>query len=149
MKVILLTDVARLGNQGEVVEVRDGFARNYLIPRKLAVKADEASLRQLENIRKEIAQRQAKLSRRLMSLSEQLGMVTLKTQLRMGSEGAYGAITNADIAALLHEAGHKIDKHAIILEEPIKAPGVYDIPIKLGPEVTATVKLWVTEAPVG
>ncbi len=149
MKVILLTDVERLGKRGEVIEVRDGFARNYLIPRKLALQADEATLRQLENFRKEIVHRQAKMTRRLMSLNEQLGMVTLKTQLRMGSEGAYGAITNTTIAELLQQAGHKIDKHAIVLKDPIKAPGVYDIPIKLGANVTATVKLWVTEAPVG
>ncbi|MCL6466072.1 MAG: 50S ribosomal protein L9 [candidate division WOR-3 bacterium] len=149
MKVILLTDIERLGKQGEVVDVRDGFARNYLLPRKLAIIADEGNMRQLENIRQQIATRNARQTKRLMTVSEQLGLLTLKAKIRMGAEGAFGAITNADIADLLEKAGHNIDKHAIVLDEPIKAPGIYDIPIKLGHEITATVKLWVAEETVG
>lgn len=148
MKVILLVDLERLGNRGEVVNVRDGFARNYLLPRKLAIVADKASIRQLENLRRDLATRNTRLTKRLTSLSEQLGLLTLKAKIRMGAAGAFGAITNADVAVLLEKAGHKIDKHAIVLEEPIKVPGLYDIPIKLGPEITATVKLWVAEEPV-
>lgn len=149
MKVILLTDIPRLGGQGEVVQVRDGFARNYLLPRKLALVADETNLRRLDGIKKQIAGRTAKLNQRLLTIREQLGLVTLKASLKMGEAGAFGAITNADIARLLTEAGQKVDKHAIILEEPIKVPGVYDIPIKLGQDVTATVKLWVVEEATG
>jgi large subunit ribosomal protein L9 len=149
MKVILLSDIDRLGKRGEVVNVRDGFARNYLLPRKLALVADENNLRQLENIKKEIASRETKITRRLVDMAQRLGLVTLKTGIRMGAEGAFGAITNADIANLLEQAGHKVDKHAIVLDEPIKAPGVYDIPVKLGHEVTATVKLWVVEENAG
>lgn len=149
MKVILLTDIERLGKRGEIVDVRDGFARNYLLPRNLARAADAGSVRQLENIRREIARRESKTAQRLMKLSEQLGMVTLKARLRMGAEGAFGAITNADVAQLLQDAGYSIDKHAILLEAPIKVPGVYDIPIKLGQEITARVKLWVAEENVG
>ncbi len=149
MKVILLTDIPRLGSQGEVVQVRDGFARNYLLPRKLALAADETNLRRLDGIKKQIAARTTKLNQRLLTIREQLGLVTLKASLKMGEAGAFGAITNADIAHLLTEAGHKVDKHAIALEEPIKVPGVYDIPIKLGQDVTATVKLWVVEEATG
>jgi large subunit ribosomal protein L9 len=76
-----------------------------------------------------------------------LGLVSIKTSIRMGQEGAFGAITNADIAELMAKEGHEVDKHSIVLGEPIKGPGVYDIPIKLGHEVTATVKLWVAEEP--
>jgi|UniRef100_A0A7V3PSC7 large subunit ribosomal protein L9 len=149
MKVILLSDIDRLGKRGEVVNVRDGFARNYLLPRKLALVADENNLRQLENIKKEIASREEKITRRLVDMAQRLGMVTIKTGIKMGAEGAFGAITNADIALLLEQAGHKVDKHAIVLAEPIKAPGVYDIPVKLGHEITATVKLWVVEEAAG
>ncbi|MGB9742720.1 MAG: 50S ribosomal protein L9 [candidate division WOR-3 bacterium] len=149
MKVILLSDIERLGSRGEVVNVRDGFARNYLLPRKLALVANENNLRQLENIKREIASRERKITQRLVDMAQRLGLVTLKTSIRMGAEGAFGAITNADIAALLAQAGHKVDKHAIVLAEPIKAPGVYDIPVKLGREVTATVKLWVVEEQAG
>lgn len=149
MKVILLSDIERLGKRGEVVNVRDGYARNYLLPRKLALVADENSLRQLETIKQQIASREAKITRRLMDMAQRLGLVTIKTGIRMGTEGAFGAITSADIAVLLEQAGYKVDKHAIVLEEPIKAPGVYDIPVKLGHEITATVKLWVVEEAVG
>ncbi len=149
MKVILLSDIERLGKRGEVVNVRDGFARNYLLPRKLALVADESSLRQLENIRKQLASRETKITRRLMDMAQRLGLVTIKAGIKMGAEGAFGAITNADIARLLEQAGYQVDKHAIVLEEPIKAPGVYDIPVKLGHEITATVKLWVVEETAG
>jgi large subunit ribosomal protein L9 len=149
MKVILLSDIERLGSRGEVVEVRDGFARNFLLPKKLALVADEANLRQLENIKRQLASREMKVSRRLSEMQERLGLVTVKTSIRMGAEGAFGAITNADVAELLKRAGYKVDKHAIVLEEPIKAPGVYDIPIKLGQDITATVKLWVVEEAAG
>ncbi len=149
MKVILLTDIARLGKRGEVVTVRDGFARNYLIPKKLVLVADENNLRQLASIKKQIALRETKVTQRLLDMAQRLGLVTIKTGIKMGATGAFGAITNADIARLLEQNGHKVDKHMIILEEPIKAPGVYEIPIKLGPEITATVKLWVVEEAVG
>lgn len=145
MKVILLSDIERLGKQGEVVNVRDGFARNYLLPRRLALVADENNLSQLENLKKQIANRELKITRQLTDMAQRLGLVTIKTKIKMGAEGAFGAITNADIAGLLKEAGYQLDKHAIVLEEPIKAPGVYDIPVKLGKEITATVKLWVVE----
>lgn len=149
MKVILLRDIERLGRRGDVVSVRDGFARNYLLPGKLALIADEANLRQLESIKSQIASQETKLTRRFLDQAQRLGLVTVKTALKMGAEGAFGAITNADIADLLEKAGHKVDKHAILLDEPIKAPGVYDIPIKLGRDITATVKLWVVEEAAG
>lgn len=147
MKVILLADVERLGARGDVVNVRDGYARNFLLPRKLALQATEAQLGQLERIKSQLASREARITKRLTDAAAQLGLVALKTTIRMGSEGAFGAVTNAAIAELLAQAGHEVDKHAIVLDEPIKAPGVYDIPVKLGHEVTATVKLWVAEEP--
>ncbi len=149
MRVILLADIDRLGKRGEVVTVRDGFARNYLIPRKLALVADENNLRQLENIKRQLAVKEAKTAQRLLETAQRLGLVTLKTGIKMGATGAFGAITNADVAQLLEQSGFKVDKHMIILEEPIRAPGVYDIPIKLGPNITATVKLWVVEEAAG
>ncbi|MEO0078071.1 MAG: 50S ribosomal protein L9 [candidate division WOR-3 bacterium] len=147
MKVILLSDIERLGARGEVVNVRDGYARNYLLPRKLALIATPAQLKQLDSIKAQLASRDAKITRRLTDLASRLGLVSIKTTIRMGQEGAFGAVTNADIAELLAQEGHVIDKRDIVLAEPIKAPGVYDVPVKLGHEVTATVKLWVAEAP--
>ena len=147
MKVILLADIERVGSRGTVVNVKPGYARNYLFPRKLALEATKSQLAQLESIKQQIATKEAKITKRLTDLAGRLGLVSVKTTIKMGQEGAFGSITNADIATLLAEAGHEVDKHSIVLAEPIKAPGVYDIPVKLGHEVSATVKLWVAEEP--
>jgi large subunit ribosomal protein L9 len=147
VKVILLSDIERVGTRGTVVSVKNGYARNYLFPRRLALEATAAQLRQLESIKAQLASKDAKITKRLTDFAGQLGLVTVKTSIKMGPEGAFGAVTHSDIAELLAKEGHTIDKHAIVLDEPIKGPGVYDIPVKLGHEVTATVKLWVAEEP--
>jgi len=147
MKVILLSDVERVGPRGTVVSVKPGYARNYLLPRKLALEATKSQLAQLESIKQQLATKEAKITKRLTDFAGRLGLVSVKTTIKMGQEGAFGAVTNADIATLLATEGHEIDKHSIVLDEPIKAPGVYDIPVKLGHEVSATVKLWVAEEP--
>ncbi|MEO0073898.1 MAG: 50S ribosomal protein L9 [candidate division WOR-3 bacterium] len=148
MKVILLADVDRLGKRGDVVTVRDGYARNFLFPRKLAMPGTTASLAQLESIKSQLSCRQEQIRKKLVQLADRLDRVTLKTSLRMGREGAFGAVTTGDIAGLLAEHGYQIDKHSIVLEEPIRAPGTYDVVVKLGYEVTASVKLWVVEESV-
>jgi large subunit ribosomal protein L9 len=147
MKVILLADIERVGARGTVVNVKPGYARNYLFPRNLGLEATGSRMKQIDDIKTQINSRQSKVTKRLTDLAGRLGLVTVKTTIRMGQEGAFGAITNSDIAELLTKEGYEIDKHSIVLAEPVKAPGVYDIPVKLGHEVTATVKLWVAEAP--
>jgi large subunit ribosomal protein L9 len=147
MKVILLADIDRVGTRGTVVNVKPGYARNYLFPRKLGLEATKSQLAQLDSIQKQLASKEAKITKRLTDLAGRLGLVSVKTTIKMGTEGAFGSITNADIATLLAAEGHEIDKHSIVLTEPIKGPGVYDIPVKLGHEVSATVQLWVAEEP--
>jgi large subunit ribosomal protein L9 len=147
MRVILLADIERVGARGTVVNVKPGYARNYLFPRKLGLEATKSQLAQLESIKQQIATKEAKVTKRLTDFADRLGLVSVKTTIKMGEEGAFGSITNADIADLLAAEGHEIDKHSIVLAEPIKGPGVYDIPVKLGHEVSATVKLWVAEEP--
>jgi len=147
MKVILLSDIERVGDRGSVVNVKRGYARNYLLPRKLALEATKSQLAQLDSIKQQLATKEAKITKRLTDFAGRLGLVSVKTTIKMGQEGAFGSITNADIATLLAAEGHEIDKHSIVLSEPIKGPGVYDIPVKLGHEVSATVKLWVAEEP--
>ena len=147
MKVILLSDIERVGSRGTVVSVKPGYARNYLLPRKLALEATKSQLAQLESIKQQLASKEAKITKRLTDFAGRLGLVSVKTTIKMGQEGAFGSITNADIATLLAAEGHEIDKHSIVLAEPIKGPGVYDIPVKLGHEVSATIKLWVAEEP--
>jgi len=143
MKIILTQDVDRIGQKGEVVNVKDGFARNYLIPRNLAIQATKVRLAQIDAIKAELAKRDERHEKKLKNLAQKLETLSLKAELKMGETGAFGAITNADIAKLLKDAGYEIDRHKIEVPNPIKETGIFDIPINLG-AVTATVKLWVT-----
>jgi large subunit ribosomal protein L9 len=147
MKIILLENVNQLGDKGQVTNVKEGFARNYLLPRKLALRATPAQMKQLDALRSQLASKEEKAKKRLAGLAEKLGLVSLKADLKMGEEGAFGAITSADICEMLGREGFEIDRHAIVLDEPLRHPGVYDVPVKLGHEVLATVKVWVAEAP--
>lgn len=143
MKIILTQDVERVGQKGEVVNVKDGFARNYLIPRNLAIQATKVRLAQIDAIKAELTKRDERHEKKLKNLAQKLETLSLKAELKMGETGAFGAITNADIAKLLKDAGYEIDRHKIEVPNPIKETGIFDIPINLG-AVTATVKLWVT-----
>jgi large subunit ribosomal protein L9 len=142
MKIIITQDSERLGKKGEVVNVKDGFARNYLIPKNMAIKATKERLRSIDAIKAELTKRDERHTKKLKNLAVKLETLSLKAELRMGESGAFGSITNADIAKLLKEAGHEIDRHKIEIPHPIKEIGIFDIPINLG-TVTATVKLWV------
>ncbi|MCX8014674.1 MAG: 50S ribosomal protein L9 [candidate division WOR-3 bacterium] len=143
MKIILTQDFERLGKKGDVVNVKDGYARNYLIPRKIAIEATKERLAQIDAIKAELAKREERRIKKLQRLAQKLETLSLKAELKMGEAGAFGAITNADIAKLLKDAGYDIDRHKIELSNPIKEIGIFDIPINLG-EVKATIKLWVT-----
>jgi large subunit ribosomal protein L9 len=144
MKVILRRDVEGVGRQGEVLGVRDGYARNYLLPRKFAIEATDEQLERLETVRSELVRRQTRAAKLLAERAAQLEALSLKAELRVGTEGkAFGAITNAEIVHLLTQAGFPVDKHDVLLGEPIKEPGVHDVQIRLGPEMKATVRVWV------
>lgn len=144
MKVILLQDVERVGKQGEVLNVRDGYARNYLLPRKLAIEGTPRELQRLEKTRQQLKARREQQARRLAEKVQQLESLTLKAELRVGADGrAFGAVTNAELAELLAAAGHPVEKHDVLLAEPIKEPGTHTVPVRVGPEVRAQVKVWV------
>ncbi len=143
MKIILTQDVERIGKKGDVVEVRNGYARNYLLPKGWAIQATKARLNQIEAIKAELQKREERRLKKLKVLAQKLEALALKIDLKMGEAGAFGAITNADIAQLLKENGFEIDRHKIELASPIKEPGIYDVLVNLG-AVTANIKLWVT-----
>lgn len=145
MKVILTEDIDRVGIKGAVVNVKPGFARNYLLPKKKALIASETNLKHFTDLNNRKQGKEQRRIEKAKTFASKLETVSLKTTLQMGEEGAFGAITNSEIADLLKQAGYEIDKHSILLEHPIQEPGVHDIRIKLGPEVNATVKLWVAE----
>lgn len=146
MKVILKDDVDKLGEAGEVVEVKPGYGRNYLIPRNLAVAATAAHLRNLDLIKKQKAQRDQKVHKASLAEKERLEAISITASVQVGEEDkVFGSVTSQTVAELLEAAGHPVDRRKIQLEEPIKELGLFTVPIKLASAVTAEVKLWVVK----
>jgi large subunit ribosomal protein L9 len=146
MDVILLEDVANLGQRGEKVSVKGGYARNFLLPRRLALPATPSGIRMMkeEERRREI--REIKMHREAEDLAKDLGKVSCTAEVQAGEDDrVFGAVTSADIADLLSNQGYDIDKRKIILDEPLKALGVYTIPVRLYKDVEAKVKVWVVK----
>ena len=146
MKVILLRDVESLGSAGEVVQVKSGFARNFLIPQRQALVASDTNVAQFESKRKEHAAVSERERRAAEAIAKQLEADSLTAQVRVGEEDRlFGSVTVQNIADLLAEKDYDIDRRAIQLEEPIRALGVYTIDVRLHADVTAKVKLWVVK----
>jgi len=146
MKVILVEDVKSLGKSGDQVNVAEGYARNFLIPKKLALGASPANQRVYENEAKARAKKHEKEKADAAALAEKLGALSL-TIARMAGEDdkLFGSVTNGDIAEALAKEGFKVDKRDIELADHLKALGIFEVPVKLHPEVTATVKVWVVK----
>jgi len=147
MKVILRSDVERLGKTGEVVTVAAGYARNYLLPRGMALEATPRSMEliEIEGRREQKAQLQKKEEAGV--LAQKLEQLSLTISKQVGeSDKIFGTVTAMEVAEALEKEGHSIDKRKVALEEPIKALGIYTVPIKLHADVTAKVKLWVVKA---
>ena len=146
MRVILREDMDNLGQAGEVVTVRDGYGRNYLLPRGLAAPATEKDVVKLEHERRVIAVRNAKLAKDLQSQVDKLSQVSVSLSRNVGEgDKLYGSVTNRDIADALKEAGHPVDAKKIVLVEPIKTLGMTEVSIKLGKDATAKIKVWVVK----
>ena len=146
MKVILLKDVDSLGSAGDVVQVKAGFARNFLIPQRHALVASDTNVAQFESKRKQHAAVAERERRGAEALAKQLEADSLTAQVRVGEEDRlFGSVTVQNIADLLAEKDYDIDRRAIQLEEPIRALGVYTIDVRLHADVTAKVKLWVVK----
>jgi large subunit ribosomal protein L9 len=144
MKVILREDVYNLGKSGDVVTVKDGYARNYLLPRNLALLASEANVRQLEHEKRVIELRQQKLKSAAQDLAKKFENAAVKIVRKVGEqEKLYGSVTALDIAEALAAAGLKVERRVIHLPNPIRAVGTYDVELRLHREVTAKVKVTV------
>jgi len=144
MKIILREDIERLGKRGDIVQVKDGYARNYLIPQGKALPATPGYLRQFEEEKRMELVREGKKKRAADELANRLNKVSLTAVAKAFEEDKlYGSVTALDVAELLAKEGFEIDKKNILLDEPIKSLGVYTIPIKLHPEVQVNIKLWV------
>ncbi len=142
MEVVLKEDMENLGHMGDVVKVKDGYARNYLLPRGLVVLADKKSLKALEHEQRMIAQRRERLTKEAQGISDKLAGVSLEFAVKVGEEGRlFGSVTHLDIEKALKEKGFEVERRRIVLETPIKAVGDYEVPIRLRPEVTPSIKV--------
>ena len=146
MRVMLTQDVERVGKAGDVKEVADGYGRNYLFPRKLAVPARAGVEAEGKRLREAAAKREAKDQSEAQALADEIGNKTVVVRLKVGADDkAFGSITNQDVAAAL-KAQHRveIDRHKIDIKEPIKTLGEHQVPLRLHRDVTAHVNLIVT-----
>lgn len=146
MKIILRQDFDGLGAMGEIVTVKDGYARNFLLPRGIAVPANPKNIRSLEEEQKVMLRKQDKDQRLAETLSKDLEKVSLTAPVSVGEEDrVFGSVTAQTISDLLKEKGYEIDKRKILLDEPIKALGIYTISVKLHTDVEAKVRVWVVK----
>ncbi|UCD17017.1 MAG: 50S ribosomal protein L9 [Candidatus Zixiibacteriota bacterium] len=144
MKVILKQDVQELGRAGQIVEVKGGYGRNFLIPRNLAIPATTANIRAINEIEKQNQIRERKQRNEAEKLKETMEKLSLTIEVLVGEEDKiFGSVTSQNVAELLAKENINIDKRDIFLEEPIKSLGVYTIPIKIEKDIIANVKVWV------
>jgi large subunit ribosomal protein L9 len=144
MKVILRKNSEKLGNMSDVVSVKSGYARNYLIPRGIAYEATEGSLRQLEEERKQQSRSLDKDRKKAETLAAQLEKISITIKMKVGEEDKiFGSVTSQMITDALAEKEITLDKRHIELEEPLKALGIYDVPVKLSGGVVGKVKVWI------
>ncbi|MBI2884961.1 MAG: 50S ribosomal protein L9 [Candidatus Omnitrophica bacterium] len=147
MDVILVKDVDRVGKAEAVVHVKPGYARNFLLPRGLAVPATEEQRRAVEAKRRQAEQKATRARTELESLKQRVQQHSLSVKLTTGEHGAtFGSVTARDIVDALARDGITVEKQAVQLDEPFKALGIYDVPVRLAADVTATLKVWVVKA---
>jgi len=146
MKVILKEDVKSVGDMGHIVDVADGFARNYLVPKGLAIEANVKNMRSLEHEKKVIQEKAKKAKMSAQDLSNSIASMDLVIKSKAGEEGKlFGSVTTMDIAEQLKNQGFEIDKKKISMDEPIKRLGTYAVSIKLHPEISTQVNVQVVE----
>jgi len=146
MKVILKDDIENLGKCGDVVKVRDGYGRNYLVPRNMAVIATRGNLKAIGEITTQKRLRDNKRRREAEQMKAALEKISCTAEVQVGEEDrVFGSVTSQNIAELLKKQGFLVDRRNIILEEPIKALGVYTVPVKIEREIVANLKVWVVK----
>jgi large subunit ribosomal protein L9 len=146
MKIILREDIKALGKMGQIVDVADGYARNYLVPRGLAVEANTKNIRSLEHEKKIIQEKAKKLKDSAQDFALRISSMTLAIKAKAGEEGKlFGSVTTMDIAEALKNEGLEVDKKKILLEEPIKRLGSYSVNIKIHHEISAQLNVQVIE----
>ncbi|HUU26598.1 MAG TPA: 50S ribosomal protein L9 [archaeon] len=146
MKIILRADIDRLGKIGDLVNVAPGYARNYLIPKKLAYPANSGNLKRIEFEKRRATQMAERELEDIRRLALKIKDLSLTFQVKVGEEERlYGSVTAGDIAEEIVKQGFDIERRKILLEEPIRQLGVYTVGVRLHPEVTAEIKVWVVK----
>jgi large subunit ribosomal protein L9 len=146
MKVILLQDVKGKGKKGQMIEVSDGYARNYMLPRKIAMEATTDAVNTMRMNDKATAERIAREKAEALATANKLREMTVVVKAKGGGQGRlFGAVTNAEIAAALEKSGIKLDKRKIVLNENIKNVGTYTVTCKLGYEISAPLSVKIEE----
>ncbi|MDR0927656.1 MAG: 50S ribosomal protein L9 [Ignavibacteria bacterium] len=144
MKIILRKNIDKLGKMGDVVTVKDGFARNYLIPRDFAFVAKAGATKRVEFYKQQQSTIAEKAKMAAQQLAEKMSDLQISIAMKVGEASKlYGSVSNALISNKLSELGYTIDRHDVLLDEPIKTLGIFDVKVKLHPEVTPNVKVWV------
>lgn len=139
MKVLLKQDVAKIGKKGELLEVKEGYARNFLIPNGLAVEATGGTLKQLDEEKKAAERRKAKERDEAQALAAKIKGTTVTLKHKAGEEGRlFGSITSAEVSEALKQKGFEIDKKQVVVDDPIRLVGKYEVKVKLHHEVTAS-----------
>ena len=147
MKVILLQDVKGKGKKGQMLEVSDGYARNFMLPKKLAMEATPDAINTMKMNDKATAERIAREKAEALAIANKLRAMTLTVTAKGGGQGRlFGAVTNAEIAAALEKQGVKLDKRKIVISDPIKNVGTYTVNCKLGYEISAPLSVKIEEA---
>jgi large subunit ribosomal protein L9 len=144
MKIILLDDVSKVGRRGEVRDVADGYARNFLIPKKLALSATAGNLKNLDHIRRQQDAKASRVKGDAEALRARVEALTLEVTRQASEEGKlFGSVTSQDVAEFLHSRGLQIERRRIHMDEPIKALGDHTVGVRIHPEVTAQLKVHV------
>lgn len=147
MKVILAEDVSSLGKIGDVVQVADGYGRNFLIPQGKALPATSQSVKKFDHQKQMLKQKVEKEKREAEKLAKKLGGISCTIPMAAGEgDKLFGAVTTMDIEAALKNEGVTVDRKKIILEEPIKSLGIYTVSVKLHPGITTNLKVWVVKS---
>ncbi len=146
MLVILRENVPNLGRIGEVIKVKDGYARNFLLPRNLVVAADEHNVAVIEHHKKSLEKKRFAQRATAQEAANKLNDFACNIQRKVGEhDKLFGSVTTTDIADALNKAGFAVDKRTIVIEKPIKTLGVHPVTVKLETDVSATVKVWVVK----
>ena len=147
MRIILREEIQNLGKGGDVVSVKPGYGRNFLIPQGLAVLATERNVRQVEHHKKVIAARNAKLQKDAQAVADKLSSLSVRIERQTGEGGKlYGSISTRDVEEAVRALGVTVDRKKLVIENPIKSTGDYTVELKLGQNVVAKIKLTVAEA---